>query len=64
MSDTITCPVKGTEIHPGGGIPVMDSKGNVWIVSPEAAAEGVRADANPLAGPTLHGHPPIAGPDA
>jgi hypothetical protein len=59
--DTLTCPIKGTEIGPGEGTAVTDSKGNVWIVSRQAAAEGVRKDAF---ADSVHGVKPIAGPDA
>lgn len=59
--DTLTCPIKGTPIHPGEGTAVMDSKGNTWIVSREAAAEGVRKDAF---ADSVHGVKPLFGPDA
>lgn len=59
--DTITCPIKGTEIRKGGGIAVRDSKGNIWIVSPEAAAEGIRKDSF---AESIHGVKPVFGPDA
>lgn len=59
--DKLTCPIRGTEIGPGEGTAVTDSKGNIWIVSREAAAAGVRKDAF---GNSVHGVKPIAGPDA
>jgi hypothetical protein len=59
--DHLICPIKGTPIYEGEGTAVMDSKGNLWIVSAEAAAEGVRKDAF---ADSVHGVKPIAGPDA
>jgi hypothetical protein len=61
MEDTMICPVKGTPIPEGQGAAVMDSKGNMWIVSREAAAEGIRKDAF---ADSIHGVKPVYGPDA
>ena len=61
MHDTITCPVTGQRIEPHEGLIVKDSKGNMWVVHKDAAAQNVRSDPN---GRTLNGHKPIFGPDA
>lgn len=65
IADSIICPVTDLPIGQGEGNAVMDSKGNIWIVHANAGST-VRADATPKDPnkPTLHGHPPIMGPDA
>jgi hypothetical protein len=55
------CPITGERIADGEGAAVMDSKGNMWIVSAAAAAAGIRKDAFSN---TVHGVKPIFGPDA
>ena len=47
-------------VGPGEGNIVQDSRGNMWVIH-NSVQQPVRADAT---GGTLHGKPPIAGPDA
>jgi hypothetical protein len=41
---TLKCPINDTEIAPGEGVPLEDTRGNLWIVSSAAASVGVGPD--------------------